>query len=526
MRRSHRCLFLILASACAFTIVLNSQGKNSRAVIRPASEIVPALHGFPEYINARLKEWNVPGAAIAIVKGGRVIFSEGFGLRDIARKLPVTPHTIMPIGSSTKAFTTLAIGTLVDEGKLDWDTPVRSYIPTFRMYDSFATERMTLRDMACHRSGLPRHELMWLGSPFNREQLFDRLQYLEPNKDFRSCYQYQNLVYMAAGYIAGKIAGTNWEQLVRERIFMPLDMTSANFSGLESQKTGDAAKPYLEKEGVLEELPLAHEDAVGPAGSICAHVLDMAKWVELHLGKGEFNGKRIVSEPTLKLLHTAQMPIEEDDPISEEMRQYRELGDKSYAFGWTTGTYRGHRLVEHGGNTEGFTASVQMLPDDGTGVVVLTNADHTDLSDVICYQVFDRLLGLDRIDWSSRMRKLWQKILDMISQAKQQATAERKLGTRPSHPLADYAGEYEHPGYGTFLVKREGETLTGYYNGHDWPIKHHHYDIFSFEFWMFGMSYLGTFHTDTKGNIDSLSLPLENTVKEIVFKRKGENQRN
>jgi Domain of unknown function (DUF3471)/Beta-lactamase len=208
------------------------------------------------------------------------------------------------------------------------------------------------------------------------------------------------------------------------------------------------------------------------------------------------------------------------------MRQYRELGDSCYAFGWETGTYRGHRVVQHGGNTDGFTASVQMLPDEGIGVVVLCNADHTDLSDVICYQVFDRLLGLDRIDWSSRMRKLWRKVLDMISQAKKQATAERKAGTTPSHPLADYAGEYEHPGYGNFIVKLEADKLKGFYNGHDWPITHYHYDIFSFQFWYLGMSFLGTFHTDIKGNIDSLSLPLESTVKEIVFKRKGETKKN
>ncbi|MBP1766051.1 MAG: hypothetical protein H6P98_166 [Candidatus Aminicenantes bacterium] len=489
---------------------------------RPAIQ----LKGFDDFVNAQLEKYHVPGAAVAIVRKDGPLFVKGYGLRDIAARLPVTERTIMPIGSLTKSFTAFVIGQLVDDGKLDWDAPVRNYVPDFRMYDPFATERMTLRDMACHRSGLPRHEFMWLGSPFSREEIFERLRYLEPNADFRSRYQYQNLIYMAAGTIAGRIAGKTWEELVEERIFRPLDMASAGFSAVQSFATGDAAKPYLYQDGAFEERQPIPEDAVGPSGSICAHVVDAAKWIQIHLGNGEFNGRRIVSASTLRLLHTPQMVIEEEpgDPIAEEMRQYRELGDMAYAFGWTTGAYRGHRMVEHGGNTDGATTAAKMLPDDGIGVVVLTNADHTDAADVICYNVFDRMLGLDQIDWSGRLLKVWQKVLDMIAEMKEKTASSRKEGTRPSHPLADYAGEYEHPGYGTFKITAEGDRLKGYYNGHEWPVSHLHYDIFSFEFWMLGFAFPGTFLSDHDGTIDRLSLPLESSVKEIVFTRKKDKQ--
>jgi CubicO group peptidase (beta-lactamase class C family) len=499
------------------------------ASVRPRAaetRAIAQLKGFDDFVKAQLEKYHVPGAAVAVVNRDGALFVKGYGLRDIAAKLPVTERTIMPIGSLTKSFTAFVIGQLVDDGKLDWDTPVRNYVPEFRMFDPFATERMTLRDMLCHRSGLPRHEFMWLGSPFSREEIFERLRYLEPNVDFRSRYQYQNLIYMAAGYIAGRVAGKTWEELVEERIFRPLGMSSAGFSAVKSFETGDAAKPYLYQEGAFEERKPIPEDAVGPSGSICAHVQDAAKWIQLHLGNGEFNGRRIISESALKLLHAPQMVIEEEpgDPVAEEMRQYRELSDTAYAFGWTTGAYRGRRMVEHGGNTDGATTAAKMLPDDGIGVVVLTNADHTDAGDVICYNVFDRILGLDQIDWSGRLIKIWQKVLAMIAEMKEKAVSGRQEGTRPSHPLADYAGEYEHPGYGTFKITFEDDRLKGYYNGHDWPVTHLHYDDFSFEFWMLGYTFPGTFLMDHDGNVDRLSLPLESTVKEIVFTRKKSKQ--
>src|SRR5947209_2156500 len=141
------------------------------------------LHGFDEFVRDIMRDWKVPGLAIAVIKDGEVIFSQGFGKRDVEAGLEVTTQTLFPIASCTKAFTTTAMAILADEGKLDWDTPVKRYLPTFKLYDLFASEHMTPRDLVTHRSGLPRHDLMWYNSSATRQELFDRLQYLEPSKD-------------------------------------------------------------------------------------------------------------------------------------------------------------------------------------------------------------------------------------------------------------------------------------------------------------------------------------------------------
>src|SRR5271165_1646343 len=197
------------------------------------------LDNFDAFAKQALRDWKCDGFAIAVIEDGKVILSKGYGLRDVKKNLPVTEKTLFAIGSSTKSFTVTSMGVLVDEGKLDWDKPVRDYLPDFRLWDQFATERMTPRDLVTHRSGLPRHDLMWYNSPFSREELFARLRYLEPNKDFRTTFQYQNLMFLTAGYLAGQVADMSWEDYVRKVIFQPLGMSSSNFSVTDSQKTSE-----------------------------------------------------------------------------------------------------------------------------------------------------------------------------------------------------------------------------------------------------------------------------------------------
>lgn len=468
------------------------------------------LKGFDTFVTKTMEEWKVPGLGISIVKDGKVIFSKGFGFRDVKKGLKVTPKTLFAIGSCSKAFTAVTMGILVDEGKLDWDKPVREYLPSFKLKDPFATEGMTPRDLVCHRSGLPRHDLMWYGSSATRKELFDRLQYLEPNKDFRMTFQYQNLMFMTAGYMVGKVAGTTWEKFVQNHIFGPLGMNDSNFSVEDSKKAPDFALPYTEKEDKVIEIPFRNIDTVGPAGSINSNVIDMAGWLLLNLNKGKFGEKQIISEESLREIHSPQM-------ISSKSYKYDESFYSTYGMGWGITAYRGHLMVSHGGGIDGFTASVNFMPRDNIGMVIFTNMGGTPLPGIVAYNAYDRLLGLDQIPWNKRIKDQRDKAKEEAEKAKKEKDKDRKLNTKPSHPLEDYAGDYEHPGYGVVSIKKEGDRLKGVFNSISFDVEHYHYDIFEMSNEFFDMTEKVSFFTDNKGNISSLSVQLEDMVEAIVF---------
>jgi CubicO group peptidase (beta-lactamase class C family) len=473
------------------------------------------LKGFEEFVTKTIEEWKVPGLGISIVKDGKVIFSKGFGFRDVKKGLKVTPKTLFAIGSCSKAFTAVTMGILVDEGKLDWDKPVREYLPSFKLKDSFATERMTPRDLVCHRSGLPRHDLLWYGSSATRKELFDRLQYLEPSRDFRTTYQYQNLMFMTAGYMVGEIAGTTWEKFVQNHIFGPLGMNDSNFSVEDSKRAPDFALPYMEKDDKVIEIPFRNIDTVGPAGSINSNVIDMANWLLLNLNKGKSGEKQIISEESLKEIHSPQM-------ISSKSYRYDEVFYSTYGMGWGITAYRGHLMLSHGGGIDGFTARVTFMPRDNIGMVIFTNMSGTPLPGIVAYNAYDRLLGLSLVPWNKRIRDQIDKAREEAEKAKKEKDKDRKLNTKPSHPLEDYAGDYEHPGYRVLSIKKEGDKLTGVFNSISFDVKHYHYDIFEMSNEFFDMTEKVSFFTDNKGNISSLSVQLEDSVEAIVFTKMPE----
>ncbi len=470
------------------------------------------LTGFREWVEQIRNEWNVPGVAIAVIKDDEVILSEGFGLRNVKEGLPVTPDTLFPIGSSTKAFTAMVVAQLVDQGKLDWDTPVRDYLPEFKMADSFASERITLRDMLCHRSGLPRHDLMWYNADFSREEIIARVRHLELSKEFRTTWQYQNIMYLTAGYIAGKRAGCSWESLVKRQILDKLGMSATNFSVDLTQQSGDHARPYLKQKEEIRETPFRNIDTAGPAGSINSNLTDMVKWVRLHLHRGKHGEGQIVSEANLAEMHSPQMVI-------KQPAKYREVPHKSYGMGWFVEPYRGYNQIHHGGNIDGFTALVAMVPEEQIGIVILTNMNGTPLPTLIARNLYDRLLGLDQIDWHGRAMDEVEKGKAAAEEGKQNADAGRKSDTQPSHLLADYAGDYEHPGYGALKIEFEGETLTATYNSLQFAIKHRHYDIFEATTPLIEFTFPITFLTNLKGDIDRLTIQLETAVKPAEFAR-------
>jgi CubicO group peptidase (beta-lactamase class C family) len=480
------------------------------------------LKGVSEFIGKAMAEWKVPGLAIAVVKDGRVILVEGYGLKDVKNNLKVTPRTVFAIGSTSKAFTAAAMGILVDEGKVDWDKPVREYLPTFRLWDPFATTRMTPRDLLCHRSGLPRHDLVWYGTPFSRRELVDRLAYLEPSHDFRTVFQYSNLMFMTAGHLIGALSGSTWEDFIRRRLFEPVVMTGSSFSAEGLDSAADHALGYVEKKGQVVEMPYKSIDAIGPAGSINSNALDMANWVMLNLDKGRFGGKTIISETVMNQVHSPQMVIQ--DPAFQAIESFPEMFYHSYGMGWAITSYRGHTMLHHNGNIDGFESLVSFMPRDNIGLVVLTNINGTALDYVVMFNIYDRLLGLDQVGWNQRFRELVDKRKGEAEKAQQAAGEDRPPGPPPSHPLEDFVGDYVHPGYGTLSVVTEGGSLKLTYNSLDFLLSHVRYDIYELKYTQEpdAPGIKGIFRMDAKGNIATIALPLEPAVKDIVFVRDTE----
>lgn len=251
----------------------------------PAAKTSDAMSGFDGFAAGALTSWNAPGASMAIVTGGKVVYAKGFGKRDVKNDLPVTTDTLFATGSCTKAFTTFVLGQLVDEGKVDWDKPVARYLPGFRLYDTVASQELTPRDLVTHRSGLPRHDLVWYNNQtLTRKDLVERLQYLPPSAELRERWQYNNLMYLTAGYLIEQLTGKRWEDAVLERVFTPVGMTHSNFADLDSQKVSDFAKPYRDDHDKLLEIPFREVGNMGPAGSINSTASDMAKWMLVQLG--------------------------------------------------------------------------------------------------------------------------------------------------------------------------------------------------------------------------------------------------
>ncbi|KLU62389.1 D-alanyl-D-alanine carboxypeptidase precursor [Peptococcaceae bacterium CEB3] len=480
------------------------------------------LEAIREYIKLSLKEFRVAGTAVAVVKDNDVIFLEGFGVRDAEQRKPVTPDTLFAIGSSTKAFTTMSVGMLVDDGKLDWDAPVETYIPEFKLHDKYASEHATLRDLATHRVGLPRHDLVWYKAPLSREEIILRLSHLAFTKPFRTTFQYQNMMYLALGYVVEKISGQSWEGFVRTRILDPLGMKRTNFSVNESRHNNDFSKPYKVVNQKIKETTFANIDAMGPAGSINSSVREMAQWVSLHLSKGKFQASSLISENNVRQMHSPHIII---GPSQDGRILF-----PSYGLGWFTEVYRGYQVVYHGGNIDGFTAMVALVPKEKIGVVILSNQEHSVFPTAGAYTILDTFLGLPKIDWNTILKGKIGGLITSMREGTGQGGADRVPDTKTSHELSAYVGEFEHPAYGIISITSEGDHLyIGYYHALTKPLvlEHYHYDVFSFMFSeaTFGESdfpqyFKVHFHSDLRGKISSLAVQFEPSLEPIEFVRK------
>ena len=432
--------------------------------------------GLDQYVETALAEWRVPGAAIAIVRNDSVIYAKGYGVREVGKPDPVDAKTIFGIGSNTKAFTAAAVEMLVDQGKVNLDAPVATYIPGFRLSDPLASGQVVVRDLLAHRTGVVRNELAWYGSSATRDDLVSNLRYMPLQAPFRTHFIYNNVTYMTAGQVLAHAAGTSWDDFLHTRIFAPLGMTSTSTSVRELATETDVASPHAETEHGVAVIPRYTGDNVGPAGTINSNVVDMAQWLRLLLAGGTYNGQRILSQRAVEEMRTAQMVI----PTTRGSRIFfPDAHLIAYGLGFMLSDHAGKLLVEHNGEIDGMTSAVAMVPEANFGVVVLTNMASVYTSTALARRIVDLELRLPPRDWSHELKVADDSVGRLVNAAEAAFVSRRVPNTKPSLALSAYAGVYADSGYGELKVSEQNGRLSFAFGTElHGTLEHWHYDTF------------------------------------------------
>lgn len=455
--------------ACASALVI--------ALAAPAARTQAPLAGFDSYVARGVKDWNVPGLAIAVVKDDSVVFAKGYGVRKLGTQDSVNTHTLFANASTTKAFTSFVVELLADEGKLRMDAPVITYRPAFRLSDAVATREITIADLLSHRTGVPEADYIWYDDSSSFPEIMRRLSYVPFDAPVRSHFEYQNITYALAGDIAGQRAGTTWEKLVHDRILAPLGMRETTTGTPDEASHRNLAFAHDYVNDTLRVIPRYATDNIGPAGAMYSSVSDMAIWMRFLLDSARLGGKRLLSPRGYADLFAPHILVDEKQFYPTAKLTHPRF--QGYGQGWFLEDYRGEFVAFHTGSIDGFVAIVGLIPEKHLGVVIFANRDHAELRHALMYTVFDRYLGPSKHDWSAEMLTMYSGLREEGKKADRQIDAAHVTGTQPSLPLARYAGMYADSLYGTATVKVEGSKLVvsfGPLSSAD--LEHWHYDSF------------------------------------------------
>lgn len=483
------------------------------------------LEGFDAEVENAMEAFHVPGASVAIVHDGEVVLSRGYGVRSRESGAAVTDSTVFPIGSMTKSFTSLLVGDLVEEGRLAWNEPVQTWLPEFRLQRDYASLHATPVDLLSHRTGLPRHDALWIAweeadTVVTRSDFVDDLRHLEPTAEFRTTWQYNNFGYVAAGLLVGRVTDSTWEEQLRQRLLDPLGMRRSNVSVDSTLALADHATGYRvvrPDSGEVRVEPMDHFriDAMAPAGAINSSAAEMTRWLELQLNDGDVDGERVVPAAVVERTHRREMPLQDGiSPVESDA-----VSHASYALGWQVQDYRGHRMLQHGGGIDGFTSLMAVLPEEDLGVVVLSNRVGSAFTRAVTLTAVDRMLDLEARNWTGRFRK-------QEEQARQSSDAgsadTARADAAPSHPLSEYEGVYRHPAYGPLRVTSAGDSLVARLGTMTVDLDHRHYDVFDGRASNPLLQELGfafQFETDRSGDLTAVTVPLEPSADPLRFER-------
>ncbi len=434
--------------------------------------------GMDAYVREGMARWKVPGLAMAVVHNGEVVLARGFGTRQILRDMPVESETVFPIASCTKTLTASCIALFVDEGRIQWDDPVRKLLPDFKVADPYVTEHVTIRDLLCHRTGLVRGDLVGMSGVFTKGEMLNQLQFLPQAAPFRSKVTYNNLMFSVLGEIVERKSGKSWDEFVATRLFEPLGMKSTTTDCASIPRERLALRHRLYDDSV-ETLRTPNSDKMAPAGAVHSTVNDMARWLALQLREGDLNESPLISKNALREMHSLQQSIPVRWRPDSDEYDARFVGT---GLGWYVRDYRGRKVVQHGG---AWGAEMAFVPEEKLGVVVLSNRDFNGLVWMLIYDAIDAYVVGPQQAW--KQGEEWERWLAIggpdttqrdLRQQRAILEKGRKDGTRPSRPLADYAGSYRSTLYGNLKVTVVDDHLHVRFGDYAASLEHWEQDSF------------------------------------------------
>jgi CubicO group peptidase (beta-lactamase class C family) len=434
------------------------------------------LAGLDAAIESAREQWHAPGLAVAIVKDDRVVYLRGFGSKHLGKNDPVDAHTAFTLASTTKAFTAMALGLLVDDGKLHWDDPVVRYIPEFRVADPYVTREVTIRDLLEHRTGIEELDMLWVRG-FDTRTSLEHMQYAKQASSLRSTWAYNNMMYVVAAEVVARVAGMSFQEFISRRIFEPLGMSDSLFTGPDLSQHANVTGAHLVEQGVARVTDLyVSPEPLGAAG-IQSSAADMAKWLRLLLDKGTFEGKAIVKPETVAEALKPQMLLASIGyPAARQAKPHF----YAYGLGWFLQDYKGRLLAMHTGSLYGANALAAIVPEERLGLVILINAGPVEFRHAFMYDVIDRFLHSRDKDWNADLSKLYGGLRDDENARRAEALRARPAKTRPSLPLSDYAGTYVDPlvGETQIVPGRTGSLTLAMQPGATFELTHWGYDAF------------------------------------------------
>jgi CubicO group peptidase (beta-lactamase class C family) len=466
-----------------------------------------------EEVGKELPRWQVPGLQLAAVREGEVLFAGGVGVRGMDDPAPVTPATLFLHGSCLKAYTSLLATDLAAAKALDLDVPVRRYVPELELPDPVVAQRVTLRDLLSHRSGLGRHDLAWIFNPsWTREELVERLRHLPLAQDFRVGMSYSNVGYALAGLAIGRATGSTWAEQLRERVLAPAGM-ERTWTTLEPMRSDpERAQGHLRAHERVTGTDYREFEAVAPAGQLVTCAEDAARWLLLQLGTGAGDDGAGPDTAAVEATHQLAITMAAVRGPTPELRVF------GYALGWAAGTFRGRPMLTHAGGIDGFLTQTLLLPEQQIGVVASANLGESSLPTATMLQVTDGLLG------ETGGRSWYDRVRDIEAAAKENEPGQPAGDARPdagppSQSLTAFAATYPHPGYGDLVVTAEDERLHVRLGEYELEPRHRHYDTWDLRYRPLDQEFPLTFVTDADGVVAEAVSPLDPQSDPIRFRR-------